>query len=293
MADRTVTIDTQKSEVIRLAKGKHLPLGYPLVMGVLNVTPDSFSDGGRYVGRAEAVSRAREMIEQGADLIDIGGESSRPGAQLVPPDEEQHRVIPVIQELRRHTDIPLSIDTCKASTAEAALSVGADIVNDVSALRHDSRMAGLLSSQEVPVILMHMLGTPRDMQDRPHYRDCMEEITAFFEERIDFCVRHGISRSRLILDPGIGFGKRLSDNLEILSHLDRFKRLSRPLVVGASRKSFIGMIHPIGTPADQRLGGSIAAAVTAAINGADIVRVHDVAETVEAMRVLRAIRTTA
>ena len=283
----------EAERAVVLAGGKKLFLDCPLVMGVVNVTPDSFSDGGRYETVAMAVSHALEMVEQGADIIDIGGESSRPGAAPVPADEERRRVMPVIEELRRRTDIPISIDTYKSSTARAALEVGADIVNDISALRFDEQMAGLIAAERVPVVLMHMRGSPRNMQDDPRYRDCVEEIAGFLAQRIEFCTRSGISRSQIIVDPGIGFGKRLSDNLEILSRLGRFKQLSQPLLVGASRKSFIGQVHPTGAPAERRLGGSIAAAVTAVINGADIVRVHDVAETVEAVRVVQAIRKTA
>ncbi|MFQ6007871.1 MAG: dihydropteroate synthase [Candidatus Zixiibacteriota bacterium] len=293
MIKRTDTFSKESQQVITVSSGRQLPLTRPLIMGILNVTPDSFSDGGRFINLTDAVAHALKMVDEGADIIDIGGESTRPGADPVSAEEEIRRVIPVIEMLKRETDIPISIDTYKASTAQAALEAGADIVNDVSALRFDSSMANLIASQKVPVVLMHMLGTPRDMQKNPHYENCVEEIAQFFVARIDFCIKSGIEKTKIILDPGIGFGKRLSDNLEILANLRRFKEFSLPLLVGVSRKSFIGMIHTSGCAADQRIGGSIAATVAAVINGADIVRVHDVAQTVEALKVLQAIRETA
>ena len=288
----TLTKPDEIKRVISLAEGRQLPLSRPLVMGVLNVTPDSFSDGGRYESIDKAVIHARGMIREGADIIDIGGESSRPGATPVDAEEEQRRVIPVISRLAQETDVCLSIDTYRATTAAAALEAGASMVNDISALRLDDTMAGVITKAKVPVVLMHMLGTPLNMQTNPHYADCVEEIGAFFEERLAYCGRQGIDRSKIILDPGIGFGKRLSDNLEILTHLERFRRLGLPLMIGASRKSFIEMLSSSSDIPERRLGGSIAAAVAAVINGADIVRVHDVAPTVEALKVTQAIRAT-
>ncbi|MFH1372280.1 MAG: dihydropteroate synthase [bacterium] len=292
MTEQTITRPDEIKRVIKLMGSRQLPLSRPLIMGVLNVTPDSFSDGGRFLSVSDAVNRGLQMAAEGADIIDIGGESSRPGAQPVTAKEEQRRVLPVIENLRRETDLPISIDTYHAATAEAALDTGADIVNDISALRFDTQMAPLVAERKVPLVLMHMLGTPRDMQNDPHYDNCVDEIVQFFEERISFCRQNGIDKSKLILDPGIGFGKRLGDNLLILSSLGEFKRFSLPLLVGTSRKSFIGMINAIDSPADQRLGGSLAAAVVAVINGANIVRVHDLAETVEAIKVIQAIRKT-
>jgi dihydropteroate synthase len=288
----TLTKPEEIKRVISLAGGRQLPLSRPLVMGVLNVTPDSFSDGGKYVSVDMAVARAHEMIREGADIIDIGGESSRPGATPVDAEEERRRVIPVISRLAQETDGCFSIDTYRASTAAAAIEAGAGIVNDISALRFDADMSRVVAQAKAPIVLLHMLGIPRDMQTNPHYTDCVEEIGAFFEERLSFCCEKGIDRSKIILDPGIGFGKRLSDNLEILTHLRRFCRFGLPLLVGASRKSFIGMLSSSGSVSDQRLGGSIAAAVAAVTNGADIVRVHDVAPTVEALKVTQAIRAT-
>jgi dihydropteroate synthase len=283
----------RQSETIKeigLPGGRSLKLTRPLVMGILNVTPDSFSDGGNYVDTDIAVSRALDMVEHGADVIDIGGESSRPGAEPVELTEELDRVMPVIARLRQRTDIPLSIDTYKASVAEAAIGEGVDIVNDISAFRYDPKMAEMVALSSAPVILMHMLGTPQDMQMNPNYEDCVAEIKEFFTERIAYAVEAGVDKSRIILDPGIGFGKRLSDNLEILMNLPEFGSLAMPLLVGASRKSFIGMLSPSIEPADKRIGGSVAAAVMAALYGADIVRVHDVRETVEALKVMQAIR---
>jgi len=292
MTKQTGSIATEAERTLTLPGGRRLPLSRLLVMGILNVTPDSFSDGGRFIAADAAIEHALQMVADGADIIDIGGESTRPGAEPVGTEEEMRRVLPVIERLRRETEVPISIDTYKAATARAALEAGADMVNDVSALRFDSRMAEVIASRKVPVVLMHMLGTPRDMQKDPHYENCVQEITRFFAERIDFCIKNGIDRSQIILDPGIGFGKRLSDNLDILTRLQRFKKFSLPLLVGVSRKSFIGMIHPSGRPADQRIGGSIAAAVAAVNNGADIVRVHDVAPTVEALKVIQALKET-
>jgi len=268
---------------------RSIETGTPLVMGVLNVTPDSFSDGGAFLSPVVAVARGLQMVADGADIIDIGGESTRPGAASVSVDEELARVLPVISKLRAHSDIPISIDTNKAVVAKEALDAGADIVNDISALRMDPEMVRVLAESQAPVILMHMLGTPRTMQQRPHYENCVEEIAAFFQERIEFCIANGIAREKLILDPGIGFGKRLEDNLAIIACIARFKQFGFPVLVGASRKSFIGMIHVSGTNARERLGGSIASALVAVRNGADIVRVHDVAETVEAFCVWQAI----
>jgi len=273
---------------IRLPRGRQLSLGRPLVMGTLNVTPDSFSDGGRYNSRTAAIGHALEMEAEGADLIDIGGESTRPGAASVEAEEEIRRVLPVIEGIRKASDIAISVDTYKEATARAAIGAGADIVNDISALRFDPFMVELLAEKNVPVILMHMKGTPRDMQTNPHYDDCLTEIGEFFAERIAFATSHGIDESNIILDPGIGFGKRVEDNLAILAGLRRFRSFERPILVGASRKRFIEAMHPTGKRADQRLGGSIASVVAAVLNGADIVRVHDVDPTVEAIRIITA-----
>ena len=259
-------------------------------MGVLNVTPDSFSDGGMFDSVDRAAKHALAMEADGADIIDVGGESSRPGAEPVSAAEEQARVLPVIEAIRRESDIPVSIDTYHAETARKAIECGADIVNDISALRFDAEMVDVVQKADVPVVLMHMLGEPRTMQADPRYDDCVEEIRAFFVDRIDRALDAGIDREKIIIDPGIGFGKRLEDNLAILAHLERFTSLGVPVLVGASRKSFISKLSKATGDASDRLGGSLAAALTAIGHGADIVRVHDVAATVEALRVFQAIR---
>ena len=275
---------------IGLPLGRTLDLQASVVMGILNVTPDSFSDGGSFSTVDSAVTRARQIIDDGASIIDIGGESSRPGAEPVSIDEEIRRVVPVIEAIRKVSQIAISIDTCKAEVAKAALSAGADIINDISALNFDPKMADLAAQTKAPLVLMHMLGTPRTMQDNPRYTDVVGQINEFFEERIAFAVSRGIATEKLILDPGIGFGKRPIDNVTILSRLREFHRHNLPLLVGASRKSFIGVLDS-GAPVDNRLGGSLAAAVRAAINGAAVIRVHDVRETVQALSVLKAVNT--
>lgn len=276
------------SNHIQFTDRQALDVQQPRIMGILNITPDSFSDGGKFMSVDGAVTYALRMIDEGADIIDIGGESTRPGAQPVRAEEEIRRVAPVIEAIRRQSDIPISIDTYRSATAEAALSAGADMINDISALRFDSDMARLAAERRVPVVLMHMQGDPKTMQSHPTYDDCVREIAAFFAERIQCATAAGIKRSKLILDPGIGFGKRPEDNLAILARLDEFICFHLPLLVGASRKSFIGIVDATAA-ADQRLGGSVAAAVIAVMNGANIVRVHDVRETVQAIRIVNAV----
>lgn len=281
------------NRTIKLKRGRELKLTHPVVMGILNVTPDSFSDGGLYASPEKAVEHALRMEEQGADIIDIGGESTRPGAEPVSEDIEIERIIPVIERLSDLSDIPISIDTYKSMVAESALKAGADIVNDVSAMRFDVKMMGVVAQHEAPVVLMHMQGTPRAMQVDPHYEDCVTEICVFFERRLALAQSHGIDKTKIILDPGIGFGKRLKDNLEILARFNEFTRFGLPVMVAGSRKSFIGMLHDSSHAAEERLGGSIAAAILGVVNGASIVRVHDVAETVEALKVFQAVRSSA
>jgi dihydropteroate synthase len=259
-----------------------------LVMGILNVTPDSFHDGGRYLSTDTAVARAREMVSSGADIIDIGGESTRPGAAHVSVDEEMERVIQVIKEITADPVVPISIDTSKAAVARAALQAGAGMVNDVTALRGDPGMAKVAAEAGCPVCLMHMLGEPRTMQENPQYQDVIGDIIEFFKERIGFAVSQGIRRENLILDPGIGFGKTLEHNLEILRRLEELGSLGLPLLIGVSRKRFIGMImDDDGT--GGRLPGTIAANLTAFRKGARIFRVHDVAENYQALKVAAAI----
>ena len=287
LEQKTKHID-REARHLALADGRRLKLDRPLVMGVVNVTPDSFSDG-RKATSSQMVQQAIQMEAHGADIVDIGGESTRPGAKPVSIREEMQRVIPVIEKFRNNSKLPISIDTYKSETAAAALDAGADIINDISASRLSPDMAKLAADKKVPLVLMHMLGTPREMQKDPHYDDCVAEIGQFFQERINYCLGQGVDRSQLILDPGIGFGKRLSDNLEILAGLRAFGRYGLPVLVGASRKSFINMLHPTDFRANHRIGGSVAAAVVACANGADILRVHDVRETVEAIKVFRAV----
>jgi dihydropteroate synthase len=262
-----------------------------VLMGIINVTPDSFYDGGRRLDAGTAVAEGISLVEAGANILDLGGESTRPGARPVSAQEELERVLPVIRGLRRATQVPISIDTYKARVAREALNEGADIINDISALRFDAEMAGLAAAEKVPVVLMHMQGTPRTMQTEPRYNDVLREVTVFLAERIQFAVEAGVAPEDIIVDPGIGFGKTVDHNLTLLRGLSVFASLGRPLLVGASRKAFLGKI--LGTEPDERLEGSLAAAVAAVIGGAHIVRVHDVKETYKAIRVADAIRAGA
>ena len=258
------------------------------VMGIVNTTPDSFFDGGLRLDPAKGIADAVEMVADGADIIDIGGESTRPGAEPVSEKEELGRILPVVRGLRRAVRVPLSIDTYKASVARAALDEGADIVNDISALRFDSEMVSLVAREKVPVILMHMQGTPQTMQVNPQYDDVLREVKTFLAGRIQYAQENGVNREKIIIDPGIGFGKTLDHNLTLMRGLPSLAAMSEPLLVGASRKGFIGKI--LGADPDARLEGSVAAAVAAALGGANIVRVHDVKETIRAIRVADAIR---
>lgn len=262
------------------------------VMGILNVTPDSFSDGGRYVDVDAALTHGVEMVRQGASIVDVGGESTRPGADAVSLEEELERVIPVIRGLRARVAVPISIDTYKEAVARRALKAGADMVNDISALRFDPAMAGLVAAEDVPVVLMHMQGQPRTMQRAPHYVDVVKEVAAFLRERVAFAIEHGVGAHRVVVDPGIGFGKDMGHNLELLRRLDALVSLGRPVLVGLSRKAFIGRLLDEGTP-DARLEGSLAGAAAAVLAGARMIRAHDVAETCRAVRVAEAIRAGA
>jgi dihydropteroate synthase len=254
------------------------------LMGVVNVTPDSFSDGGLYLDPAAAIAHGEELLAAGADILDVGGESTRPGAEPVGGAEEMRRVLPVVEALQGAT---ISIDTYKAAIAAAALDAGATIVNDVTALRGDPQMAALCAERGVTVILMHMRGEPRTMQDDPVYADVVAEVREFLAERIEFAVAAGIARERIWVDPGIGFGKTAPHNHELLRRLSELALLGQPLVVGTSRKGFIGALD--GSAADERLGGTIASTVLAAGAGADVLRVHDVAEVGQALTVAAAI----
>lgn len=262
--------------------------GSPLVMGVINCTPDSFYPGSRRPGTAKAVAEAVRMIAEGADILDIGGESSRPGSDYVSLDEELERVIPVVEGIRERSDIPLSIDTRKSSVAAAALEAGADIINDISALQDDPALAPLAAEKGVPVVLMHKKGVPKTMQENPEYADPVSEITAELKARAEAAMSAGIRRENIIIDPGIGFGKRLEDNLAILRNLDVFSALGFPVLLGASRKSFIGAI--LGAEVQDRLAGTLAVHAWAFFHGADIIRVHDVKDSVHLIRVLSVLR---
>ena len=256
------------------------------IMGVINVTPDSFSDGGRFDSTEKALAEAQRMIEAGVDILDIGGESTRPDSQPMGEDEELQRTIPLIRALREHSSIPISIDTNKSAVMQAAVEAGANIINSVWALRLEDSLQ-VAAQLGVPVCLMHMQGTPETMQRNPSYGDVVAEVMAFLRQRIDAAMAAGIARDNIIVDPGFGFGKTLEHNLLLLQALPKFRELGVPLLVGMSRKGMIGAI--LNKPADQRLHGSVAAAVMAAMLGADIVRVHDVAETADALAMVRAL----
>jgi dihydropteroate synthase len=259
-----------------------------LLMGIINVTPDSFYDGGKRLDPDRAVADGISLVEAGADVIDVGGESTRPGAKAVSLEEELQRVLPVIRGLRRSVKVPLSIDTYKAQVARAALIEGGDIVNDISALRFDPQMAVLVAAEKVPVVLMHMQGTPRTMQAEPYYNHVLREVQDFLTTQVRLAVEAGVERENIIIDPGIGFGKTLDHNLALLRGLPALASVGQPLLVGASRKTFIGKI--LGVEPEERLEGSLAAAIAAVFGGAHIIRVHDVKETRKAIRVADAIR---
>ncbi len=247
-----------------------------LIMGILNVTPDSFSDGGEFNSVQLAVEHASQMEKDGADIIDIGGESTRPGAVSVSLQEELDRVIPVIADIRTHSDIMISVDTTKADVAREAIVAGASLVNDISGMTVDTTMASVVKDFDVPVMIMHIKGTPKDMQDNPQYQNLMMEINAYFLERISFAKRSGINDDQIILDPGIGFGKTVEDNFTIIKELKTITGLGYPVLVGPSRKSFIG--QTLNLPENERVEGTAVAVAASVINGARIVRVHDVKE---------------
>lgn len=266
--------------------GRPLDLTQPQVMAILNVTPDSFFDGGRYDALDAALRRAEQAVVDGAAILDVGGESTRPGAEAVAVDDELERVIPVIERLHRSFEVPLSVDTSKPAVMRAAVAAGAGMINDVTALRADGAPA-TVAALGVPVCLMHMQGEPRTMQDAPHYEDVVDDIVAYLARRIADCERAGIARDRVLVDPGFGFGKTLAHNLRLLGRLAAFRALGCPVLVGMSRKSMLGAIT--GRPPEQRLAASVAAALLAVQRGASIVRVHDVAETSDALRLWRAV----
>jgi dihydropteroate synthase len=273
---------------VRYADGGRLELGLrTAVMGVVNVTPDSFSDGGLHLDRTRALQAASRMAQDGADLIDVGGESTRPGAGPVDEAEEIRRVVPLIEAIKRETDTRVSVDTMKAAVARRAFDAGADMLNDVSALS-DPEMLPLLRERRSPVVLMHMRGTPATMQRNTRYADVVSSTLEFLERRIERAVDGGVADDRILVDPGIGFGKSTAGNLDILRRLSEFAALDRPILIGASRKTFIGAV--LDAPVEDRLEGSLAVAAFASAQGVHIVRAHDVAATVRAVRMIDAIR---
>lgn len=273
---------------------RQIPIEHPLVMGILNVTTDSFSDGGQFADPEKALKRAEAMIEEGADIIDIGGESTRPGSRQVSAAVEIARVVPVIESVAKNFDVPISIDTWKAEVAEAAVSAGAEIINDISGLRWDERLADVAAQTKTAIVLMHSRGPFEAMHSQEPVADIFEDVRVDFQRSILTAISAGILRENIALDIGIGFGKTLEQNLALIGRLDEIisEFPGIPVLVGASRKSFIGKLTG-GVSADQRLGGSLAAAIVAAQNGARILRVHDIRETVQAIRIAEAIRDAA
>ena len=269
-------------------RGKTIETGArTLIMGILNVTPDSFSDGGKFLDGNAAVQRGKRMLAEGADIIDVGGESSRPGSDPVPEEAELRRVIPVIERLSSETDAVISVDTTKARVADEAVQAGASIINDISALRFDDGMAGVAAKTGAGLVLMHMLGTPKEMQSNPSYKDVVKEIREFLDARGKAVRDAGVAWEAIVYDPGIGFGKTVEHNLLLLKRLAEFKPLMRPLLVGPSRKSFIGAV--LDLPVEERLEGTAAAVALAVANGADLVRVHDVKEMARVAKVADAV----
>jgi dihydropteroate synthase len=282
---QTIPVNLQHISSVLLGMSNPDPLK---IMGILNITPDSFSDGNNYLHLMDSLNQARKMLSEGADIIDIGGESTRPGAELVDLDTELKRVIPVIQALKRDADSILSVDTYKAQVAEEAIQVGVNIINDISALRFDPEMVNVIKRHpDVKLVLMHMSGTPRTMQDNPEYDNVIEELLEFFEERIAYCIKEGISPERIIIDPGIGFGKRQQDNLNILRYLSAFHSLGCEVLLGTSRKSFINRID-ISSP-EQRLPGTLATTGIALYHKIQYIRIHDVKENIQYIKVSTAI----
>ncbi len=269
------------------ARGQTLSLATPQVMGILNVTPDSFSDGGTHNTPAKALEHARKMIAEGAAIIDIGGESTRPGAAEVSPEQEAERVIPVVAAIARESDVWISVDTSKALVIREAANAGAHILNDIRSFSEPGALQAAAHSG-LPVCVMHMQGEPRTMQQGPHYQNVVREVYTYLEAQVARCVAAGIEKNHIILDPGFGFGKTLAHNYQLLDKLDLFHNLGLPVLAGMSRKSMIGQLMDI--PPDERVAGSVACAVIAAMKGAQIIRVHDVKETVQAMKVVEATR---
>ena len=271
--------------LLQLPRQRQLDLSRPQVMGILNITPDSFSDGGRFIGKDAAVKQARSMLTAGAVILDIGGESTRPGADEVSVQQELDRVLPVIEAIRSELDCVISIDTCKTQVMKEAVAAGADIINDIKALLDPGAVEVAVAAQ-VPVCLMHMQGQPRTMQQAPVYQDVVKEVAEFLQQRAEICIAAGVAKSQIILDPGFGFGKSLQHNYQLLSRLSEILALNYPLLVGMSRKSMIGQL--LNVPPAERLAGSLACATIAVMQGARIIRAHDVKETVQAVAVTSA-----
>jgi dihydropteroate synthase len=264
--------------------GREILCDHPVIIGIINVTPDSFSDGGKFLELTDALNQAKRLVDEGADILDIGGESSRPGSESVEEKEEIHRVVPLIESIRNAgIDVPISVDTRKLSVAAKAVNAGAEIVNDISALRDDPELADFVAEHKLGLILMHMLGTPKNMQENPVYSDIVAEIGDFLHDRKSFAESRGVEPDRIVLDPGIGFGKTLEHNLTILRNCAKWLDLGRPIMVGPSRKRFIGAILDAGV--EDRLSGTIGACVMALAAGARIFRVHDVRPVKDALRV--------
>lgn len=265
-----------------------IDLPFPCVMGILNVTPDSFSDGGRFLAHDAALERALDLVRDGAAIIDIGGESTRPGSDAVACDEEVRRVVPVVEALAGRVSAPISVDTVKSDVARRSLAAGAAIVNDITALRGDPEMVDVVAESGCPVCLMHMQGQPKTMQEDPRYDDVVDDVLRFLEERMGFALARGVREDQIMLDPGIGFGKTVEHNLALLRHLDRVAGLGRPVVLGTSRKRFLGAI--LGSEPGERVVGTAATTVVGLLAGAHIFRVHDVKPNLEALRVALAVR---
>jgi dihydropteroate synthase len=264
-----------------------LDLPLPCIMGVVNVTPDSFSDGGRFLAPEDALAQGLTLVREGAAIVDIGGESTRPGSDPVTVEEELHRVLPVVEALADRVGVPISVDTTKAEVARRALGAGAALINDVSALRADSSMVEVVAELGAPVCLMHMQGAPKSMQEDPRYDDVVDEVLGFLEERISFALARGVAEDQLLVDPGIGFGKTVDHNLTLLRHLDRLVALGRPVVLGTSRKRFLGAI--LGSEPGERVIGTVATTVVGLLAGVHVFRVHDVKPNFEALRVALAV----
>ena len=265
-----------------------LDLQFPAIMGIVNVTPDSFSDGGQFFAADDALAQALTLVREGAAIVDIGGESTRPGSELVTLDEELRRVLPVVEALAGSVGVPISVDTMKAGVARRTLAAGAALINDVSALRFDDELVDVVAETGCPVCLMHMQGMPRTMQDDPRYDDVVDEVLGFLEERMAFALARGVREEQIMVDPGIGFGKTVAHNLELLDGLDRFSALGRPVLLGASRKRFLGAI--LGAEPAGRAIGTVATTVMGYLAGAQVFRVHDVKPNFEALRVALAVR---